>query len=396
MNKRSSQDTKVKQQHTLVEFKAGCYNWHCLSFYLLFESAIQLHNFEIQLTSKESMPFPGGRNGPCAYVDHTCNVRLHAECLHRNRHPTSESWCSASIPDRCCRLVLLLWPSAGWARSLYSAGQTVTSSSISAAESSEQLPSFAPRWPHSESLGPGCATTWPAVRWRIALHSSLAGVAFRRGRRADGCLPSGGRARSESVSASLACQCAMVSWALSNGLIDRDSGVTCHSHIGRMSRSNTLDLRISGCDISKAAPSQAPSPAWGPPNTVEQFKFCWIWVSSILFRGQLGSAYPCESSRPANLSPPSPSRGTLRDWIWFITSTSTQARHVHLESCTPGQDWAKWYILARTSTYQYVPVQHSTRQYENLTVVCTGTYRYVLSTRQVVFWLTQKESGGIR
>ncbi len=83
------------------------------------------------------------------------------------------------------------------------------SSSIS--ESSEQLPSIAPRWSHSESLGPGCAT-WPAVRRRVALHSSIAGVAFR----ADGCLPSGGRARSESVSAS----CAMVGWALSIGLID--------------------------------------------------------------------------------------------------------------------------------------------------------------------------------
>ncbi len=47
---------------------------------------------------------------------------------------------------------------------------------------------------------------------RLALRSSLAGVAFR----ADGGLPSGGRARSESVSAS----CAMVGWALSIGLID--------------------------------------------------------------------------------------------------------------------------------------------------------------------------------
>jgi hypothetical protein len=84
------------------------------------------------------------------------------------------------------------------------------SSSIS--EPSEQLPSIAPWWPHSESLGPGCATTWPAVRRCLALRSSLAGVAFR----ADGCLPSGGRARSESESAS----CAMVGWALSIVLID--------------------------------------------------------------------------------------------------------------------------------------------------------------------------------
>jgi hypothetical protein len=65
---------------------------------------------------------------------------------------------------------------------------------------------------HSESLGPGCAPTWPAVRRRVALRSSIAGVAFR----ADGCLPSGGRARSESVSAS----CDMVGWALSIRLID--------------------------------------------------------------------------------------------------------------------------------------------------------------------------------
>jgi hypothetical protein len=99
------------------------------------------------------------------------------------------------------------------------------SSSIS--ESSKQLPSIAPQWPHSESLGPGCATTWPAVRRRGVLCSSIAGVAFR----ADGCLPSGARARSESVSASLAC--AIVGWALSIGLID------CHSHIGRKSRSNS-------------------------------------------------------------------------------------------------------------------------------------------------------------
>ena len=58
-----------------------------------------------------------------------------------------------------------------------------------------QLPSIAPRWPHSESLGPECATTWPAERRRVALRSSIAGVACR----ADGCLPSGGRARSESI-----------------------------------------------------------------------------------------------------------------------------------------------------------------------------------------------------
>ena len=151
------------------------------------------------------MTLPGGRNGPCAYVGHTCNVHLHVECLRH--HPISE--CPASIPERRRRPgpapVLLLWSSAGWARS--SAGPLLYNP-----QSSEQLPSIAPRWPHSESLGPGCATPWPAVRRRVTLRSSIAGVACR----ADGCLPSGGRARSEPVSAS----CAMVGWALSIGLID--------------------------------------------------------------------------------------------------------------------------------------------------------------------------------
>jgi hypothetical protein len=109
-------------------------------------------------------------------------------------------------PDQ--RPVLLLRPSAGWARS--SIGPLLLD--LRESESSEQLPSIAPRWPHSESLGPGCATTWPAVRRRVALRSSIAGVACR----ADGCVSSGGRARSESVSAS----CAIVGWALSIGLID--------------------------------------------------------------------------------------------------------------------------------------------------------------------------------
>jgi hypothetical protein len=84
------------------------------------------------------------------------------------------------------------------------------SSSIS--ESSKQLPSITLRWPHPESREPGCATTWPAVRRRVALRSSIPGVACRD----DGWLPSGGRARSESVSAPRA----MVDWALSVGLQD--------------------------------------------------------------------------------------------------------------------------------------------------------------------------------
>ncbi len=50
------------------------------------------------------------------------------------------------------------------------------------------------------------------MRRRVALRSSLVGVAVR----ADGCLPSGGRARSESISAT----CAIVGWVLSIRLID--------------------------------------------------------------------------------------------------------------------------------------------------------------------------------
>jgi hypothetical protein len=103
-------------------------------------------------------------------------------------------------------------------------------------EPSEQFPSIAPRWPHSESLGPGCATTWPAVRRRIALSSSIAGVACR----ADGCLPSGGRVRSESVSAS----CAMVGWALSIGLIDLSFSTWTHVKFKHPSRMGRLVLNL--------------------------------------------------------------------------------------------------------------------------------------------------------
>ena len=124
------------------------------------------------------------------------------------RHPNSE--CSASIPDRRRRPGSARGPPAPALRRLGPGPPPARSSSNS--ESSEQLPSIAPRWPHSESLGPGCATTWPAVRRGEKLRSSIAGVACR----ADGCLPSDGHARSESVSAS----CAMVAWALSMVLID--------------------------------------------------------------------------------------------------------------------------------------------------------------------------------
>jgi hypothetical protein len=71
----------------------------------------------------------------------------------------------------------------------------------------------------------GCATTWPAVRRRVALRSSIAGVAFR----ADGCLPSGGRARSESVSASCAMvgpgQLGTINWADRLAILTLDA---CH------------------------------------------------------------------------------------------------------------------------------------------------------------------------
>jgi hypothetical protein len=47
MNKRSSLDTEVRQQHTLVEFKAGYSNESYCPVYSPFEPAIQQHNFEI-------------------------------------------------------------------------------------------------------------------------------------------------------------------------------------------------------------------------------------------------------------------------------------------------------------------------------------------------------------
>ncbi len=126
------------------------------------------------------------------------------------RHPISE--CSASTQDRCCRPGSAPGPPAPALRQLGPGPSPARSSSNS--ESSEQLPSIAPRWHHSESLGPECATTWPALSRRVALRSSIAGVSCCA--RADGCLPSDGRARSESVSAS----CAMVVWALLMVLID--------------------------------------------------------------------------------------------------------------------------------------------------------------------------------
>jgi hypothetical protein len=34
---------------------------------------------------------------------------------------------------------------------------------------------------------------------------------------------------------------------------------------------------------------------------------------------------------------------------------------LHLESCTPGQDWAEWFVPVRTSTYQYMTVHDISR-----------------------------------
>ena len=126
-----------------------------------------------------------------------CICRVHMQCPHAEclrRHPISE--CSPSTPDRRRRPGSAPGPPAPALRRLGPGPPPARSSSYS--ESSEQLPSIAPRWPYSESLGFKCATTWLASRRRVALRSSIAGVACR----ADGCLPSGGRARSESVSVS--------------------------------------------------------------------------------------------------------------------------------------------------------------------------------------------------
>ena len=50
----------------------------------------------------------------------------------------------------------------------------------------------------------------------------------------------------------------------------------------------------------------------------------------------------------------------------------------HLESCTPGQDWANRYILVRTNTYRYNTVQGSTRISKSYVLVCTAAqYRYI-------------------
>jgi hypothetical protein len=104
---------------------------------------------------------------------YTCNVRSHTKCLRR--HPISE--CSASTPDRrrrprsaprsCCS-----GPPPAWARS--SAGPLLLELRVVRA-----APIHRSTVAHSESQEPECATTWPAVRRRVALRSSISGVACR-------------------------------------------------------------------------------------------------------------------------------------------------------------------------------------------------------------------------
>jgi hypothetical protein len=148
------------------------------------------------------------------------------------RHPIGK--CSASIPDRRRRPGSAPGPPAPALRRLGPGPPPAHSSSNS--ESFEQLPSIAPRWPHSESLGPECVTTWPAVRRRVALRSSIAGVSCC----ADGCLPSDRRARSESVSVS----CAMVAWELSMVLIDLSFSHWTHVAFKHPSRMGRLVLNL--------------------------------------------------------------------------------------------------------------------------------------------------------
>ncbi len=137
------------------------------------------------------------------HIEHTCNVRSHAECLRR--HPISE--CSASMPDRRRRPGSAPGPPAPALCRVGPGPPPVRSSSIS--ESSEQLPSIV-----------SLRVTGTRVRHNMAGGAPARGVAFRT----DGCLLSGGRARSESVSAS----CAMVGWALSIGRIGLPSSHWTH------------------------------------------------------------------------------------------------------------------------------------------------------------------------
>ncbi len=48
--------------------------------------------------------------------------------------------------------------------------------------------------------------------------------------------------------------------------------------------------------------------------------------------------------------------------------------YIHLESCTPGQDLANWYIPVRTGTYQYMTVHDSMRIPHLYETVHTSTF----------------------
>ena len=104
MNKRSSPDAKVKQQHTLVEFKAGYSNGSCCPNTLI---TFRINSiFEITTD---------GRNSPYAYV-HTmssCTPSVSAVIRLVNAPPAFRIDVVGPDPPP----VLLLRPSAGWARS---------------------------------------------------------------------------------------------------------------------------------------------------------------------------------------------------------------------------------------------------------------------------------------
>ena len=94
-NKLSSPDDEVKQQHTWLSFKAWMQQRELLT--LLFRR-LNLNEFFENLIDLRKSQYHFGMvvTAHMAYVEYTCNVRSHTECLRR--HPISE--CSASTPDR--------------------------------------------------------------------------------------------------------------------------------------------------------------------------------------------------------------------------------------------------------------------------------------------------------
>ncbi len=58
----------------------------------------------------------------------------------------------------------------------------------------------------------------------------------------------------------------------------------------------------------------------------------------------------------------------------LISSGPAERLGTHLESCTPGQDLANWYILVRTGTYQYMTIHDSTRIPHLYETVLTSPY----------------------